>query len=49
MKVLISGGSSGLGAATVREVLAAGGTPRYERPPPQTADEVIERAMESAV
>src|SRR5690606_41536761 len=35
MKVLISGGSSGLGAATVREVLAAGGTPLVlDREPP---------------
>jgi NAD(P)-dependent dehydrogenase (short-subunit alcohol dehydrogenase family) len=35
MKVRISGGSSGLGAATVREVLAAGGTPLVlDREPP---------------
>jgi TRAP-type C4-dicarboxylate transport system permease small subunit len=27
----------------------AGGAPRYERPPPQTAEEVIQRAVESAV
>lgn len=37
MKVLISGGSSGLGAATVREVLDAGGTPLVlDRKPPET-------------
>ena len=29
--------------------VARGGMPRYERPPPQSADEVIERALESAV
>jgi TRAP-type C4-dicarboxylate transport system permease small subunit len=46
-----SGGLAILFVAFVDELVhvAAGGTPRYERPPPQTADEVIERAMESAV
>lgn len=29
--------------------VAAGGLPRYERPPPQTAEEVVQRALESAV
>jgi hypothetical protein len=26
-----------------------GGEPRYEKPPPQSADEVIERAIQSGV
>lgn len=29
--------------------VAAGGTPRYERPPPKTPEEVVQRAIESAV
>ena len=46
-----SGGLAILLVAFVDELVhvAAGGMPRYERPPPQTAEEVIERAMESAV
>ncbi len=46
-----SGGLVILLVAFVDELVhvAAGGMPRYEKPPPQSADEVIERAMESAV
>ncbi|MGA0597597.1 TRAP transporter small permease [Enterovirga sp. CN4-39] len=46
-----SGGLAILLVAFVDELVhvAAGGMPRYEKPPPQSADEVIERAMESAV
>ena len=46
-----SGGLVILFIAFVDELLhvARGGMPRYERPPPKTADEVIERALESAV
>lgn len=29
--------------------VAAGGLPRYERPPPQSAEEAVQRAIESAV
>ena len=46
-----SGGLVILMIAFVDELIhvGRGGLPRYERPPPQTADEVIERALESAV
>ena len=46
-----SGGLMILLVAFVDELIhvAAGGIPRYEKPPPQSAEEVIERAMESAV
>ena len=46
-----SGGLVILLVAFVDELVhvAAGGMPRYEKPPPQSAEEVIERAMESAV
>ena len=46
-----SGGLVILFIAFVDELVhvARGGLPRYEKPPPQTADEVIARAMESAV
>ena len=46
-----SGGLAILLVAFADELVhvAAGGMPRYEKPPPQSAEEVIERAMESAV
>ncbi len=46
-----SGGLVILFIAFVDELVhvAAGGTPRYEKPPPQSAEEVIARAIESGV
>ncbi|MDB5512061.1 MAG: C4-dicarboxylate transporter permease [Enterovirga sp.] len=46
-----SGGLVILFVAFVDELVhvLAGGTPRYEKPPPQTAEEVVQRAIESGV
>ena len=46
-----SGGLVILLIAFVDELVnvATGGRPRYERPPPQTAEEVVARALESGV
>ena len=46
-----SGGIVILTIAFVDELIhvASGGAPRYEKPPPQTAEEVVERAIQSAV